>query len=386
MRALTALTVAGVLLAGSWPAAAQQTKAPPVKTKVAVKAETFAKGLVHPWGMAFLPDGRVLVTERPGRMRLISKAGQPSPPLKGVPQVFASGQGGLLDVVVNPDFASSGLITFSYSEPRGQGANGTTVARAKLSGDEDAARLDDVKVIFRQEPATSGGLHFGSRLAFARDGNLFVTLGERFQRDKAQDLGNHYGKVVRIRPDGSVPPDNPFVNKAGAKPEIWSYGHRNLQSAAINPATGKLWTVEHGARGGDEVNVPQAGKNYGWPVITYGREYSGELISPQPVREGMEQPFTFWSPSPGLSGMVFYTGDKFPWKGQLILGALAGTGLYRVGMNEKGLLGREAMLTTLRQRIRDVRQGPDGFLYLVVDANPGGILRLEPAAAASGSK
>ena len=275
MRVVTALTVAGALFAGCWPASAEITNAPPQKTKAAMKVETFAKGLVNPWGMAFLPDGRVLVTERPGRMRLIGKDGRLSPPLKGVPPVFASGQGGLLDVALSPDFASSSLIYFSYSEPRGQGSNGTSVARGKLAAGEEAARLDDVKVIFRQEPATTGGMHFGSRLAFARDGNLFVTLGERFQRDKAQDLGNHYGKVVRIRPDGSVPPDNPFVNKAGARPEIWSYGHRNLQSAAINPATGKLWTVEHGARGGDEINIPQAGKNYGWPVITYGRDYSG---------------------------------------------------------------------------------------------------------------
>jgi glucose/arabinose dehydrogenase len=380
MRALTALTVAGALLAGSWPAAAQQTKAPPVKTKVAVKTETFAKGLVHPWGMAFLPDGRVLVTERPGRMRLIGKDGGLSPPLKGVPPVFASGQGGLLDVAISPDFASSGLVTFSYSEPRGQGSNGTTVARAKLTGGEDAARLDDVKVIFRQEPATTGGLHFGSRLAFARDGSLFVTLGERFQRDKAQDLGTHYGKVVRIRPDGSVPLDNPFVNKAGARPEIWSYGHRNLQAAAINSTTGKLWTVEHGARGGDEVNVPQAGKNYGWPVITYGRDYSFLKIGEGTAKAGLEQPVYYWDPSIAPSGMTFYTGDLIPeWKGNLFVGALAGQALHRLVLDGEKIVGEERLLGDLGERIRDVRSGPDGAIWLLTDSPEGRVLRVVPA-------
>jgi glucose/arabinose dehydrogenase len=381
MRALTALTVAGALLAGSWAAAAaQQTKAPPVKTKVAVKTETFAKGLVHPWGMAFLPDGRVLVTERPGRMRLIGKDGRLSPPLQGVPPVFASGQGGLLDVALSPDFASSGLIFFSYSEPRGQGNNGTTVARAKLTGGEDAARLDDVKVIFRQEPATTGGLHFGSRLAFARDGNLFVTLGERFQRDKAQDLGTHYGKVVRIRPDGSVPPDNPFVTEAGARPEIWSYGHRNLQAAAINPATGKLWTVEHGARGGDEVNVPQAGKNYGWPVITYGRDYSFLKIGEGTAKAGLEQPVYYWDPSIAPSGMAFYAGDLIPeWKGNLFVGALAGQALHRLVLDGEKIVGEERLLGDLGERIRDVRSGPDGAIWLLTDSPEGRVLRVVPA-------
>jgi glucose/arabinose dehydrogenase len=382
MRVLTALTVAGTLLAGAWPATAQQTKAPPVNTKVAVKAETFAKGLVHPWGMAFLPDGRVLVTERPGRMRLIGKDGRLSPPLKGVPPVFASGQGGLLDVSLSPDFASSGLIYFSYSEPRGQGSNGTAVARAKLTGGEDAARLDDVKVIFRQEPATAGGLHFGSRLAFARDGNLFVTLGERFQRDKAQDLGTHYGKVVRIRPDGSTPPDNPFVNRAGARPEIWSYGHRNLQAAAINPATGKLWTVEHGARGGDEVNVPQAGKNYGWPVITYGRDYSGVKIGEGTAKAGLEQPIYYWDPIIGPSGMTFYTGSLFPqWKGNLFVGGHGTRDLVRLTINGEKITGEERLLKDLQPKpeaVRDVRTGPDGALYVLTDGAAGRLLKLVP--------
>lgn len=380
MRLVTALTIAGVLFAGCHPAAAETTKAPPQVTKAAIKVETFAKGLVHPWGMAFLPDGRLLVTERPGRMRLVGKDGRVSPPLKGVPPVFASGQGGLLDVAIASDFKSSSLITFSYSEPRGQGSNGTSVARAKFAADADAARLDDVKVIFRQEPATTGGLHFGSRLAFARDGSLFVTLGERFQRDKAQDLGTHYGKVVRIRPDGSVPPDNPFVNEPGAKPEIWSYGHRNIQSAAINPASGKLWTIEHGARGGDEINIPQAGKNYGWPVITYGRDYSFLKIGEGTAKAGLEQPAYYWDPSIAPSGMAFYTGDLIPeWKGNLFVGALAGQALHRLVLEGERIAGEERLLGDLGERIRDVRSGPDGALWLLTDSPEGRVLRVVPA-------
>jgi glucose/arabinose dehydrogenase len=377
MRVLTALIALCALLAGAWPAAGNITKAPALKTKVAVKTETFAKGLVHPWSMAFLPDGRLLVTERPGRMRLIGKDGKLSPPLANVPAVYASGQGGLLE---SPDFASSRLVYFSYSEPRGQGSNGTSVARAKLTGGEDAARLDDVKVIFRQEPATTGGLHFGSRLAFARDGQLFVTLGERFQRDKAQDLGNHYGKVVRIRPDGSIPPDNPFVNKQGARPEVWSYGHRNIQSAAINPASGKLWTVEHGARGGDEINVPQAGKNHGWPVITYGRDYSGLKIGEGTAKAGLEQPIYYWDPSIAPSGMAFYTGNLIPeWKGSLFVGALSGQALHRLVLNGEQIVGEEQLLDDLGERIRDVRSGPDGAIWLLTDSPSGRVMRVVPS-------
>ena len=380
MRILIALTVAATAFAGCWPATAQITNAPPQKTKVAVKAETFAKGLVNPWGMTFLPDGRLMATERPGRMRLIGKDGRLSPPLKGVPPVFASGQGGLLDVALSPDFASSSSIYFSFSEPRAGGA-GTAVAKGKLAAADGAApRLDDVKVIFRQEPASSSGQHFGSRLAFSRDGLLFVTLGERGARDRAQDLTNHYGKVVRLLLDGSAPKDNPFVGKAGVRTEIWSYGHRNAQAAAIHPGTGKLWVVEHGARGGDEINIPQAGKNYGWPVITYGRDYSFLKIGEGTAKAGMEQPIYYWDPSIAPSGMAFYTGDLMPeWKGNLFVGALAGQALHRLVLDGDRIVGEERLLGDLSQRIRDVRSGPDGAIWLLTDSAEGRVLRLVPA-------
>jgi glucose/arabinose dehydrogenase len=362
------------------PAAAEITNAPAQKTKAAIKADTFAKGLVHPWGMAFLPDGRLLITERPGRMRVIGKDGRLSAPLKGVPPVLASGQGGLLDVALAPDFAASRLVYLSYSEPREGGNNGASVGSAKLVLEADGGRLDDVKVIFRQEPASTGGMHFGSRLAFARDGNLFVTLGERsHSRERAQDLATHFGKVVRIRPDGSAPPDNPFVGKAGVLPEIWSWGHRNPQSAAIHPATGKLWTVEHGARGGDEVNVPLAGRNYGWPVITYGRDYSYARIGEGTAKRGMEQPIYYWDPSIAPSGMAFYTGDLTPaWKGNLFVGALAGQHLARLVLDGEEAVAEERLLTDLGERIRDVRQGPDGALYVLTDSANGRVLRIRP--------
>jgi glucose/arabinose dehydrogenase len=370
----------GALLALASPAAAEQTRAPAHRTKQAIKVETFARGLEHPWGIAFLPDGRALVTERPGRLRLIGRDGRVSAPLMGVPAVAASGQGGLLDVALSPDFASSKAIFMSYAEPRETGGSATSVARARLEPEGDSGRLDDVKVILRQQPATSGSMHFGSRLAFARDGNLFVTLGERANRDKAQDLGTHYGKVVRIRPDGAVPPDNPFVGKAGAQPEIWSYGHRNPQSAAIHPATGKLWTVEHAARGGDEVNIPLAGKNYGWPVITYGRDYSGAKIGEGTAKAGMEQPVYYWDPSIAPSGMAFYAGNLFPeWKGNLFVGALRGAALHRLVLDGESVVGEEVLLGDIGERIRDVRSGPDGALWLLTDSGNGRVLRLVPA-------
>jgi glucose/arabinose dehydrogenase len=380
MRFAAALTIVAGMLAASQPAAAQITNAPAQKTKQVVKVETFASGLVHPWGLAFLPDGRLLVTERPGRMRVVARDGKLSPTLQGVPPVLAAGQGGLLDVALSPDFASSRLIYFSYSEPRSAGLNGTSVARAKLTLDADGGRLDGLDVIFRQEPAAGGAMHFGSRLAFARDGNLFVTLGERsHSKDRAQDLRTHFGKVVRIRPDGSVPPDNPFVSKSDARPEIWSYGHRNPQSAAINPASGKLWTVEHGARGGDEVNIPQAGKNYGWPVITYGRDYTYLPIGEGTAKAGMEQPIYYWDPSIAPSGMAFYTGSLFPeWKGNLFVGALAGRALHRLVLDGERVVGEEALLRDLGERIRDVRSGPDGALWLLTDNPQGRILRVVP--------
>ena len=361
------------------PAAAEITDAP-AAPKSEIKVEPVAKGLLHPWALQFLPDGRMLVTERPGRMRLIGKDGRLSPPLQGVPEVVAQSQGGLLDVALGPDFARSGLIYFTYSEPR-RGRNGTSLARAKLVRSGDGGRLEDVRVIFRQEPAASGGLHFGSRLAFAKDGTLFVTLGERFQRDYAQDLSRHWGKVIRINPDGSVPRDNPFVGREGALPEIWSYGHRNPQAAAIHPVTGKLWIVEHGARGGDEINIPEAGKNYGWPVITYGIDYSGAKIGVGTKKEGMEQPIYYWDPSIAPSGMAFYTGDLFPqWKGNLFVGALVQEHLARLVLDGEKVVAEERLLTDLHERIRDVRQGPDGALYLLTDSAEGRVLRVVPQA------
>lgn len=332
------------------------------------------KGLANPWSLAFLPNGDMLITEKPGRLRIARNGTLDPEPIAGTPEVFAVQQGGLLEVAVHPEFAKNQLVYLTYS--KGKGDQGTT---ALARGRFDGKALVDLKDILVTDNWNSGGIHFGSKLAFGADGLLYMTVGERNDRNRAQSLNSHGGKILRLKDDGTVPPDNPFVGKPDAKPEIFSYGHRNAQAIAVHPETGAVWATEHGPQGGDELNLVQAGKNYGWPVITFGREYSGEIISAQPAKEGLEQPVVFWSPSPGLSGMVIYTGDKFPgWKGQMILGALAGVGIHRVGLNERGLAGREAMLTTLRQRIRDVRQGPDGFLYLVVDANPGGILKVEP--------
>jgi glucose/arabinose dehydrogenase len=340
------------------------------------------KGLASPWSLAFLPNGDMLITEKPGRLRIVRGGTLDPQPIAGTPEVFAVGQGGLLEVAIHPQFATNQFVYLTYS--KGKDNQGTTaLARARFDG----KALVDLKDILVTDNWNTGGVHFGSKLAFGGDGLLYMTVGERNDRNRAQSLTSHGGKILRLKDDGTVPPDNPFVGKTDAKPEIFSYGHRNAQAIAVHPDSGQVWNTEHGPQGGDELNLVQAGKNYGWPVITFGREYSGEIISAQPAREGMEQPVVSWSPSPGLSGMVIYSGDKFPgWKGQMILGALAGVGIHRVGFNERGLAGREAMLTTLRQRIRDVRQGPDGLLYLVVDANPGGILKVEPVSGPTGSK
>jgi glucose/arabinose dehydrogenase len=344
------------------------------ETKVAVT--TYAGGLEHPWSLAFLPDGRMLVTERPGRLRIVAQDGSLSEPIAGVPAVHAEGQGGLLDVVLDPGFAGNSTIYLSYAEPGPDGTNGTAVARARLDG----ARLTDLKVIFRQQPKFKSNHHFGSRLVFARDGNLFVTTGERnSQRDKAQDLGTHIGKIVRITPDGGVPADNPFVGREGVLPEIWSYGHRNLQGAALHPETGELWTHEHGPRGGDEINIARAGKNYGWPVITYGREYSGFAIGAGTAKAGMEQPVQYWVPSIGPSGMAFHDGRRYPaWKGQLFVGALAAAQLVRLAVGRDGTVLQEERIG-IGKRVRDVREGPDGALYLVTDEDAGEILRVVQA-------
>ena len=337
-----------------------------------VKVETLADGLENPWGMAFLPDGRVLVTEKVGTLRIVDKKGAVSDPIKGVPEVAASGQGGLLDVALDPDFKTNSLVYLSYSEP-GDGGAGTAVARGKLSD----MTLDDVKVIFSQKPKVDGGNHFGSRLVFAPDGKLFVTLGERFKFEPAQDLQSHLGKIVRINPDGSVPDDNPFVGKDDALPEIWSYGHRNVQGAAINPKTGKLWTIEFGPKGGDELNIPEPGKNYGWPVVSWGTHYDGEDIPNPPTQPEFTDAIYHWNPVISPSGMTFYTGDVFPdWQGNILIAGLSSTAIVRLTLDGDKVASEDPI--AMGSRIRDVVQGPDGAVYALTDGGDGKLLRLTP--------
>ena len=348
-----------------------------VKTETSTVVLTeVARGLENPWSLAFLPDGRLLVTERPGRMRLVSPSGALSAPLAGLPAVHASGQGGLLDVVLSPGFATDRLIYFSFAQPTAGGAR-TAVARARL--DADALRLQDLRGIFAQKDDPPGGHHFGSRLVFGRDGTLFVTLGERFNhRDRAQDLDSHLGKVVRINPDGSVPADNPFVGRAGALPEIWSYGHRNVQGAALAP-DGTLWTHEHGPMGGDEINLPQAGKNYGWPLVSFGLNYEGTPVGTgQSAAPGLEPPLHHWTPSIAPSGMAFLTSDRYgpAWQGNLFVGSLKFQYLDRIELKDGRVVAEHPLLQDLGQRIRDVRQGPDGLLYVLTDSSDGRLLRL----------
>jgi glucose/arabinose dehydrogenase len=318
----------------------------------------------------------MLVTERPGRLRYVSADGKLSEPVTGVPAVAAVNQGGLLDVALDPAFATNSTIYLSYAEPGEGEENGTAVARARLDG----MQLQDVSVIYRQQPKFASGHHFGSRLVFARDGTLFVTQGDRNKlREAVQDLTTDIGKVVRIRTDGGIPADNPLVGRKDARPEIWSWGHRNIQGAALNPATGELWTHEHGPRGGDEINITRAGRNYGWPVITYGREYFGPAIGEGTAKAGMEQPLHYWVPSIGPSGMAFHDGRAHPqWKGQLFVGALAAKQLVRLEVGDDGRVRREERLA-IGERVRDVREGPDGALYLLTDENPGRLLRVVPA-------
>jgi glucose/arabinose dehydrogenase len=372
----TAVLIASALaLATAHIAAADSTVAK--SDQSAVRLVTVAEGLENPWGMAFLPDGRLLVTERPGRLRIVAKDGKLGRPLEGLPAVHAVNQGGLLDVALDPDFASNLLVYLSYTEPR-DGGNGTAVARGRLTD----GGLAGVEVIFRQQPTVKGGHHFGSRLVFARDGRLFVTLGDRFtERKRAQTLDSHLGKVVRIERDGKVPADNPFVGRKDALPEIWSYGHRNVQGAALHPATGELWTNEHGPRGGDELNRTLAGLNYGWPVVTYGVEYSGAKISDSPTAPGIEPPVHHWVPSIATSGLLFYTGDRFPkWKGSAFVGGLASKQVARLGMDGNRVVGEERLLEgVVNERVRDVEQGPDGLIYLLTDEKKGRLLRIEPA-------
>jgi glucose/arabinose dehydrogenase len=379
-RALATLVLTAGVVLGALALAQGQAQAPrsptPAPVQGAVRVQIVARGLEHPWGLAFLPDGHLLVTERPGRLRIVDRDGRASEPLDGVPKVLARGQGGLLDVTLDPRFADTRLVYLAYAEPGEGGTAGTAVARGRL-GD---GRLEDVRVIYRQQPKVEGANHFGSRLVFARDGTLFVTQGDRFNyRDQAQDLASGLGKLVRINPDGSVPRDNPFVGRAGARPEIWSYGHRNIQSAALHPQTGQLWTVEHGARGGDELNRPEAGKNYGWPVITYGVDYSGAKIGQGTAKPGMEQPLYYWDPVIAPSGMVFYTGEAFPdWQESILIGSLRPGLLVRLTLKDGRVAREERYLGDLGERIRDVRQGPDGLLYLLTDSRDGRILRVMP--------
>ncbi len=342
------------------------------------RVTTVADGLVHPWGLAFLPDGAMLVTERPGRLRLLRRNGALSEPIAGLPEVYARGQGGLLDVALHPDFADNGLIYLSYAAP-GAGGAGTEVARARL--DREGLRLREVEVIFRAHPKVPGSGHFGSRLAFGRDGHLFVTLGDRRNyMDEAQNLTNHLGAVLRLHPDGRVPADNPFADRADARPEIFTYGHRNVQGMAVHPEDGAIWTHEHGPRGGDEVNILKPGANYGWPEVTYGIDYDGSIISEDTHAPGMTQPVVYWDPSIAPSGMAFYDGEAFPaWRGDLFVGALAHTHLRRLELEGREVVGQEVLLGGLGARIRDVRAGPDGALYVLTDARDGRLLRLSPA-------
>jgi glucose/arabinose dehydrogenase len=368
-NARTALMVLTAALATALPAAPAAADE--------LKPVTVARGLVNPWALAFLPDGRMLVTERPGRLRLVAADGRLSPPLAGLPAVVATGQCGLLDVAVDPNHAQNRLVWFTFTEAGDGGTNGPALARARLDGE----RLADVQVVFRQLPKADSRLHCGSRIVFGRDGSVFVGLGDRFGlMQEAQNVANHIGKVVRVTTDGKAPADNPFASRAGAAAEVYSLGHRNIQGMALNPTTGDLWAVEHGPQGGDEVNVVEPGRNYGWPIVTYGRNYgSGTRIGEEGPRAGIEMPLRHWVPtSIAPSGMVFLTSDRYPgWKGSLFVGALREQALVRLSVDGRRVTGEERLLSSANARIRDVRQGPDGWLYVVTDGADGRVLRLE---------
>lgn len=378
VRLLAALIAAPVL-----PLHAAQTDATAPEFASRVKAETVAGGLANPWGLQFLPDGRMLVTERPGRLRIITKDGKIGPAIAGVPDVYSKGQGGLLDVLLAPDFGTSGgTIYLSFAEPRGDNAAATAVARARLLLDGDGGgKLEDVKIIFQQQPAiASSSNHFGSRLAWARDGTLFVTTGDRqTAREEVQKPTTFIGKVINITPEGSAGQAGPAQTGWDAK--VWSIGHRNIQGAAVDPTTGQLWTVEHGARGGDELNLTERGKNYGWPVISYSNEYFGGPIGESTAKPGFEQPVYYWIPSIATSGLAVYNGDLFPdWKGNIFVGGLKGAQLARLVLRDGQVVAEETLLQDLDQRIRDVRQGPDGALWLLTDdPRDGQIVRVSPS-------
>jgi glucose/arabinose dehydrogenase len=370
--ALTAALIASFLAPVAPPAGAQTVTSDDHSFRVVKVVER----LEHPWGLAFLPDGRMLVTERPGRLRIIDKHGKLEPqPVSGLPAIAAHGQGGLLDVALHPRYVENALIYISYSA-RGDGGYGTEVARGRLAG----SRLQDIQVIYQQQPRSGAGQHFGSRLVFDRAGHLYITQGDRGEQRRAQRPDDHAGSVVRLHDDGRVPADNPFVGKSGWKPEKYTLGNRNMQGAALHPATGVLWTHEHGPQGGDELNIIRAGANYGWPVITYGVNYGiGTKIGEGTHKAGMEQPVHYWVPSIAPSGMAFYTGDRFPkWRGDLFVGALRDQMLLRLKLEGEKVVKEERMLKNVLGRIRDVRTGPDGFLYLLTDEPNGVLARLEP--------
>lgn len=349
----------------------------------AVRVVPVAKGLTTPWSLAFLPNGDILVTEKPGRLRIVRNGTLDEKPIQGVPTVWTEGQGGLLEVMLHPQYSENKQIYLTYAKPGERGA-ATALARGRFDG----TALSEVRDLFVAENWGTGRPHFGSKLAFGPDGFLYMSTGERGERDRAQDLAVHNGKILRLKEDGSPAPGNAFAGRDDAKPEIYSYGHRNVQGLAFD-ASGVLWAHEHGPQGGDELNRIEPGRNYGWPIATYGREYTGEIISKSPSREGIEEPVIFWAPSIGLSGLAIYTGDRFPaWKGNFFLGALSGQQVQRVVFNERGIFGRESLLGGLRLRVRDVRQGPDGLIYLAADGsnNSGGLLRLEPTAATTSAR
>ena len=363
------------------PAFEGQTRAPSVDTERELRVETVASGLEHPWALAQMPNGRWLVTERPGRLRVILPGGRISEPVQGLPDILSGRQAGLLDVALSPTFATDRLVYMSFTEAR-DGGNGTSVARGRLN--EDETRIEDVEVIFRAVPAYDNQMHYGSRLVFDREGRLFITLGERSDletRPQAQDLRSHLGKIVRINADGSIPQDNPFIGRQGALPGIWSLGHRNVQGAALHPDTGELWIAEHGARGGDEINIVRGGRNYGWPTISYGLEYSREPIGEGLTQqEGLEQPLYYWDPVIAPGGMAFYTGDLFPeWRGNLFVSGLSGEHLARLVLDGERVVGEERLLVDQNQRIRDVAVGGDGSLWVVTDESEGRLMRITPA-------
>lgn len=348
--------------------------------QAAFTVETIAVGLAHPWALAFLPDGAMLVTERSGQMRMVSADGRLGEPISGLPEIQVGKQGGLLDVTQHPQFVENRLVYFSFTEP-GEGGNSTAVARGKLS--QDGTSLSAVETIFSQNPKANNMAHYGSRIFFDGEDHVFITMGERFDeqyRTQAQQLNSHLGKIVRLNEDGSVPKDNPFLTHEDALPEIWSLGHRNVQAAAMNPETNTLWEIEHGPKGGDEINIVEPGKNYGWPVISFGVNYDGSPVgSGKSAAPGMEQPIHQWTPVIAPSGMIFYTGDAFPeWKGDLFVGGLETTSLVRVELEGNRYVGEERLLTDLGWRIRDVAQAPDGAIYVITDEDNGRILRLAP--------